>query len=96
MTEPDKVWPPAPSSGNAKFCPHCGRKLLTLTSALCNWCGVKIEDAEYQAEAAKQRMERDAMDRAAVEAALQQEAEHGVMGALKRQAKQRTNTELKP
>jgi len=99
MTEPDKVWPPAPSSVNAaaaKFCPQCGRKLLTQTSALCNWCGVKIEDPEYQEKAAQTRLERDQADRAAVEAALQEEAEYGTLGRLKRQAKAKSPGELKP
>ena len=102
MTETDKTWPPAPSVGakmvdaGAKFCPHCGRKLLTQTSALCNWCGVKIEDPEYQEKAAQTRLERDVADRSAVEAALQEEAEFGTLGRLKRAARQRKDSELKP
>jgi len=99
MTESEKTWPPAPSSLSgtaAKFCPHCGRKLLTQTSALCNWCGVKIDDEEYQEKAAQSRLERDQADRAAVEAALQEEAEYGTLGRLKRQAKTKSPGELKP
>ena len=99
MTESEKTWPPAPSAVNAaaaKFCPHCGRKLLTQTSALCNWCGVKIDDPEYQEKAAQNRLERDQADRAAVEAALQEEAEYGTLGRLKRQAKTKPGGELKP
>jgi len=102
MTDSENTWPPAPTAGNnapvapAKFCPHCGRKLLTQTSALCNWCGVKIEDPEYQERAAQVRLERDQAERNAVEAALQEEAEFGVMGRLKRQAKQKPPSELKP
>jgi len=102
MTDSEKTWPPAPNTGSntsslpAKFCPHCGRKLLTQASALCNWCGVKIDDPEYQQRAAQERLERDQADRIAVEAALQEEAEFGVMGRLKRQAKQKLPGELKP
>jgi len=99
MTESEKNWPPAPSAvkaTDAKFCPHCGRKLLTQTSALCNWCGVKIDDPEYQEKAAQNRLERDQADRAAVEAALQEEAEYGTLGRLKRQAKTKPAGELKP
>jgi predicted amidophosphoribosyltransferase len=97
------VWPPAPSAaatstqaGGAKFCPSCGRKLLTQTSALCNWCGKKIDDPDYQQRAAQTRLERDAADRQAVEAAKQQEAEYGMMGSIKRRAKERKGADLQP
>lgn len=36
-------------------CPKCQRKLISHTSARCNWCGSVIEDAEYQAKAAVNR-----------------------------------------
>ena len=104
MTEPDKIWPPAPSvgakiaEGAAKFCPNCGRKLLTQTSALCNWCGEKINDPDYQQQAAANRMERDQAERVAVEAVMQEEAEFGVLGRLRRRAKQKNvgGGDLKP
>ena len=95
----EKVWPPAPAptaQAGAKFCPSCGRKLLTQTSALCNWCGKKIDDADYQQRALQERLERDAMDRQAVEASIQQEAEYGTLGSLKRRAKERKGVDLKP
>lgn len=108
MTESDKVWPPAPNAGKSngaagtptgKSCPHCGRKLLTQTSALCNWCGVKIDDAEYQEQAAQTRLERDAAERAALEAALQEEAAAGgPWNRLRRKGKSKAvgGGELKP
>ena len=93
------VWPPAPqplhsppavSSGDAPIavCPACGRRLLTQTSALCNWCGAKIDDPDYQARAAQTRHERDAQERAALEAHVQEESQHGILGRLKRIGKQ--------
>src|SRR5690242_18263148 len=36
-------------------CPHCQRKLLTHTSAKCNWCGEPIPDAAYQQAAEVER-----------------------------------------
>jgi ribosomal protein L37AE/L43A len=94
------IWPPAPQSasaaGEAKtdiaVCPSCGRRLLTQTSALCNWCGAKIDNPDYQARAAQTRAERDASERAALEAQVQEEAQHGILGRLKRLGKQNKNT----
>jgi len=37
-------------------CPHCNRKLMTLTSPVCNWCGQRIEDKRFQAEARAHRL----------------------------------------
>jgi len=34
-----------------QFCPKCQRKLISHTSARCNWCGSVIDDAQYQAQA---------------------------------------------
>ena len=69
-------------------CPTCKRRLLTQTSALCNWCGAKIDNDEYQARAAQTRLERDAQERAELETLIQEEAQHGILGRLKRLGKQ--------
>ncbi len=69
-------------------CPACKRRLLTQTSALCNWCGAKIDNDEYQARAAQTRQERDAQERAELETLIQEEAQHGILGRLKRLGKQ--------
>lgn len=37
------------------ICPHCHRRLLTHTSASCNWCGQEIGDAAYQQQADAER-----------------------------------------
>ena len=97
------TWPPAPrstapalvaSGGDADIavCPACHRRLLTQTSALCNWCGAKIDNPDYQVRAAQTRAERDAQERAALEAQVQEEAQHGILGRLKRLGKQNKNT----
>jgi hypothetical protein len=36
-------------------CPNCQRKLISHTSARCNWCGHEINDPDYQAQARVQR-----------------------------------------
>lgn len=69
-------------------CPACGRKLLTRTSALCNWCGARIDNPEYQAQAEAQRHALDQVERTQVDAIAQEEARYGVFGRLKRRAKQ--------
>ena len=69
-------------------CPTCKRRLLTQTSALCNWCGAKIDNVEYQTRAAQTRLERDAQERAELETLIQEEAQHGILGRLKRLGKQ--------
>ncbi len=73
---------------DAAVCPACKRRLLTQTSALCNWCGAKIENDEYQARAAQTRLERDTQERAELETLIQEEAQHGILGRLKRLGKQ--------
>ncbi len=83
---------PATSTSDAKpdvaVCPICKRRLLTQTSALCNWCGAKIDNDEYQARATQTRLERDAQERAELESLIQEEAQHGILGRLKRLGKQ--------
>lgn len=39
------------------FCPHCHKRLLSLASVNCNWCGQPVADADFQARA---QTERDA------------------------------------
>jgi hypothetical protein len=36
-------------------CPTCNRKLISHSSAKCNWCGAVIPDGTYQAQAAASR-----------------------------------------
>ena len=69
-------------------CPTCKRKLLTQTSPLCNWCGAQIDNPDYQARAAQSRLERDQQERAELETIIQEEAQHGILGRLKRLGKQ--------
>lgn len=101
--ETPTTWPPAPRSAapapaaigaaaDIAACPACGRRLLTQTSALCNWCGAKIDNLDYQTRAAQTRAERDAQERAALEAQVQEEAQHGILGRLKRLGKQNKTT----
>jgi predicted amidophosphoribosyltransferase len=71
----------------AKTCPVCHRKLLTQTSILCNWCGAKIDDPDFLARAAAERLARDEQERTQVEAIAQEEARYGVFGRLKRRGK---------
>ena len=96
MNEPE-TWPPAPGPQNTEktetaieivTCPECKRRLLTKTSMLCNWCGAKINDQEYQARAALNRLERDQQERTDLEVVIQEEAELGVLGRLRRLGKQ--------
>ena len=94
MSEPTEISTQSDEakSGEAKpdiaVCPSCKRRLLTKTSALCNWCGAKIDNLEYQTRAAQTRLERDAQERAELEALIQEEAQHGILGRLKRLGKQ--------
>ena len=97
--ETPTTWPPPPQAAAAAdsakpdiaACPACQRRLLTQTSALCNWCGAKIDNLDYQTRAAQTRAERDAQERAALEAQVQEEAQHGILGRLKRLGKQNKN-----
>jgi len=100
MSNTPEVWPPKPGPQNAAVevsadaaplvaCPTCGRRLLTQTSALCNWCGAHIDNPQYQARAAEGRQARDQQERSALEATIQEEAQHGVLGRLKRLGKQK-------
>ena len=98
MDENPTIWPPAPAAPQAQpaqaeiaACPACKRRLLTQTSALCNWCGAKIDNPEYQERAALGRQERDQQERAALEVTIQEEAQHGILGRLKRLGKQNKN-----
>ena len=89
MSDADKVWPPPPSRGgpegnsnnnDAKVCPSCKRKLLTQTSALCNWCGAKIDDPEYQMTAAQIRQSQDQTQRVRVEESQREKPKYGLFG----------------
>ena len=100
MEDNAEVWPPVPGPHHAPaaegaadiaVCPTCKRRLLTQTSALCNWCGAKIDNPEYQTKAAQNRQERDRQERAELEAVIQEEARHGILGRLKRLGKQAKN-----
>lgn len=58
-------------------CPECGKRLLSQASARCNWCGIAIDDADYQARAETEReayfahaAAHDAQSLAATEALL--------------------------
>jgi len=89
-TPPGSKAAPAPqpgAAGEVANCPACGRKLLTRTSALCNWCGARIENPDYQAQAEAQRHALDQTERTQVESIAQEEARYGVFGRLKRRAK---------
>ncbi len=80
---------PQPSeAAGTVVCPTCKRKLLTQSSPLCNWCGAQIDNPEYQARAAQSRLERDQQERAELETIIQEEAQHGILGRLKRLGKQ--------
>ena len=80
--------PASPDAAEIVVCPTCKRKLLTQTSPLCNWCGAQIADPEYQAKAAHSRLERDQQERAELESVIQEEAQLGILGRLKRLGKQ--------
>jgi ribosomal protein L37AE/L43A len=75
-------------------CPACKRKLLSHTSVLCNWCGAKIDDPDYQEQAAQARQSQDQLERERIEALIQEEARYGTLGRLRRRAK--TNPGAKP
>ena len=75
---------PAPILG---ACPSCQRKLLTRTSALCNWCGAKINNEDYQEQAARTRQEMDDAIRQAAELRAQDAPSRTVLGRLKKRLK---------
>ena len=102
MSDQIEKWPPPPEqkppgkteiekhsqTGEAmEHCPSCGRKLLTVRSVLCNWCGARIDDEEYLARAARERAAQDAAEKEKAEHELQETARYGVLGRLKRVAK---------
>ena len=91
------VWPPQPDPYRASpaaptaevtSCPHCNRKLLSKRSILCNWCGKRIDDAEYLERAAQERALEDARLRDQVEKELQETAKMGIIGRLTRRKKE--------
>jgi hypothetical protein len=93
------VWPPPPGpqhsavlpgSAALTHCPACARKLLTQASVLCNWCGAKISDPQYQEQAALSRQALDQQERKQVEEVVLEETRYGIYGRLKRRAKQNT------
>jgi len=95
MSELNEGRPASAAAGKKpepKRCPACDRALLTQTSALCNWCGAKIDDPEFLKEAAEARLARDSAERAALEGLVQEEARYGVLGRLRRRAKTNPGT----
>ena len=91
MSEPERTEPESSeveAAADIVTCPECKRRLLTQTSMLCNWCGAKINDPEYQIRAAQNRLERDRQERTDLEEVIQEEAEHGILGRLRRLGKQ--------
>lgn len=68
-------------------CPACQRKLLTRTSALCNWCGAKINNEDYQEQAARTRQEMDDAIRQAAAERAQDAPNRTVLGRLKKRLK---------
>lgn len=79
---------PRAAADEVANCPACGRKLLTRASALCSWCGARIDNPDYQVQAEAQRHALDQAERTQVETIAQEEARYGVFGRLKRRAKQ--------
>ena len=98
----EEQWPPAPIAARAAkpekvkpevpVCPACGRKLLSVISILCNWCGAPIEDEEYQARAAQERAALDAAEKERLEKEIRENAALGVRGRLKKVAKETRGT----
>lgn len=80
---------PAPVIG---ACPSCQRKLLTRTSALCNWCGAKINNPDYQEQAARTRQEMDDSIRQTAELRAQDAPSRTVLGRLKKRLKPGSNS----
>jgi len=66
MSDIDGVWPPKPdktAGPEAKRCTNCNRPLLTKTSALCNWCGARIDDPEVARYGVFGRLKRRAKNK---------------------------------
>ncbi|MDR3710031.1 MAG: hypothetical protein P4L33_17185 [Capsulimonadaceae bacterium] len=86
--EPVKALPPAPAESGQSVdvdkCPACGRKLLTLASVLCNWCGAVIKNDDYQKRAAEERARVDAELKRQLEVEQQETAKFGILGRLKK------------
>jgi len=70
-----------------KDCPKCGRKLLSALSILCNWCGARIDDADYLAKAAQERAALDKALKEQVDAELAETVRMGVLGRLQKKGK---------
>ena len=68
-------------------CPRCGRKLLSMRSILCNWCGAPINDPEYLERAAQERAALDLQMKRQIDRELAETAQLGVLGRLQRKAK---------
>lgn len=98
VNEPNKTWPPAPAepgqSGEVPKCPNCGRKLLTVGSILCNWCGAAIDDEEHQKRAAEERARVDAELKHRLEIEQQETARYGVLGRLKKVKREPRATDI--
>jgi predicted amidophosphoribosyltransferase len=90
IEELKETWPPAPTapkaaqSAEVPTCPSCGRKLLTVRSVLCNWCGAAINDADYLQRAAEERAAEDARIKEQLETELRESAKMGILGRLKK------------
>jgi predicted amidophosphoribosyltransferase len=75
------------SHGELTNCPHCNRKLLSVRSVMCNWCGQRIDDPEYLERAAQERARQDEREREEIAQELTMTARLGIRGYLKQQAK---------
>jgi hypothetical protein len=75
------------TAGVLNECPHCGRKLLSTRSILCNWCGARIDDPVYQRKAAEERAELDRKVKEQIDRELDETARFGVLGRLQRKKK---------
>jgi hypothetical protein len=84
---PSEDGPAATSASEQSICPHCKRRLLSLRSILCNWCGKRIDDPEYLQRAAHERAVEDAKLRDQVEQEQHETARMGILGRLKGKSK---------
>jgi len=76
-----------PPHAEIKQCPHCGRKLLSVLSILCNWCGARIDDPEYLAKAAAERAALDKAMKEQIDKELSETERLGVLGRLQKKGK---------